>query len=407
MNFENAVASSSTAAEAQPHNRLVAKDINPNCIAAIVLPVRNEVGFLPKNLESFARQVDINNRPFDANFFEIIIFANNCDDESAKIARRWQRKNKHLNVHVAEAKICPENANIGFVRRWLMTEANDRLRQNRAKGGVILTTDADTAVASDWLAANLCEIKNGADAVGGRILIEDDELKKMSQKARRFHLLDTDYCLLTAEIEARLDYIAHDYLPRHHQHFNASFAVTTAAFARAGGVPRVRFLEDVAFYQALLRVDARFRHSPKVTVETSSRQCGRTEMGLSTQIKEWKLMGEKGAELKAECARAIEERVRLRRNLRSLWRKAQHYSVFRAEISPVADKLLVCEDFISNQLNAPQTFGSLYEKVLREQSRIGEWAKKFPDAEVGQSLFRLRNLANSLRRETALAARAA
>ncbi len=406
MNFENAVASFSAAAEAQPHNRLVAKDINPNCIATIVLPVRNEAGFLVKNLESFARQVDINNRPFDTNLFEIIIFANNCDDESAKIARRWQRKNKHLNVHIAEAKIRPENANIGFVRRWLMTEADNRLRRNRAKGGVILTTDADTAVASDWLAANLCEIKNGADAVGGRILIKADELKKMSGKARRFHLLDTDYRLLTAEIEARLDYIAHDYLPRHHQHFNASFAVTTAAFARAGGVPRVRFLEDVAFYHALLRVDARFRHSPLVNVETSSRQCGRTEMGLSTQIKEWKIMGEKGDKLQVESAKAIEERIRLRKSLRFLWRKVQHYTVFRAEISAVSDKLLVSEDFVSNQLNEPQTFGSLYEKILREQAKTGEWAKKFPDAEVEQSLFNLRNLVKPLRRETALAARA-
>lgn len=401
MNFSNAVSTVETQTQ-----RLVAAKINPNCTATIVLPVRNEAGFLAKNLESFARQIDLNNRPFDSKLFEIIVFANNCDDESAEIARRWQRENKHLTVHVAEAKIRPENANIGFVRRWLMSEANDRLRRNRANGGVILTTDADTVVAPDWLAANLSEIKNGADAVGGRILIKPDELKKMSQKALRFHLLDTDYRLLTAEIEARLDFIAHDYLPRHHQHFNASFAVTTVAFARAGGVPPVRFLEDVAFYQALLRVDARFRHSPKVMVETSSRQCGRTEMGLSTQIKEWRLMGEKGAELKAECARAIEERIRLRKNLRSLWRKAQHYGVFRTEIAPVADKLLVCEDFVSNQLNAAQTFGSLYEKVLREQSKTGEWAKKFPDAEVEQSLFKLRNLANSLRRETALAARA-
>jgi len=401
MNFSNAV----SAAEAQPH-KLIATDINPDCIATIVLPVRNEAGFLPKNLESFARQVDLNNRPFDANLFEIIVFVNNCDDESAEIARQWQRKNKHLNVHVAEAKICPENANIGFVRRWLMMEANNRLRQNRTKGGVILTTDADTAVASDWLAANLHEIKNGADAVGGRILIKANELKKMSQKARRFYLLDTDYRLLAAEIEARLDYIAHDYLPRHHQHFNASFAVTTAAFARAGGVPRVRFLEDVAFYQALLRVDARFRHSPIVSVETSSRQCGRTEAGLSTQIKEWRIMGEKGDKLQVECAKAIEERIRLRKSLRFLWRKIQHYNVFRSEVSSVSDKLLVSEDFVSNQLNEPQTFGSLYEKILREQARTGEWAKKFPDAEVEQSLVNLCNLVKSLRQETVLAARA-
>lgn len=402
MNFSNSAAEAAVADILQPS--LIGAEINPNCIASIVLPVRNEAEFLSKNLESFARQVDTNERAFDPNLFEIIVFANNCDDRSAEIARAWQRKNSRLNVHIAEAKICRKNSNIGFVRRLLMNEAFARLRRNRLRNGVILTTDGDTEIAPNWLAANLHEIKNGADAVGGRILIDVDELKKMNRNARRFHLLDTDYRLLAAEAEARLDYVSHDYLPRHHQHFNASFAVTTAAFERAGGIPKVRYLEDVAFYHALLRVDARFRHSPFVKVKTSARHRGRTAVGLSTQINEWTVMGEKGIEFLVESAAAIAERNRLKKNLRDLWLKAQHYKVFRAEISSAAEKMLVREDFVFNQLNEPQTFGCLYEKILHQQIKQGDWAKKHPLEEIEKSLYDLRMLARQLREKKSLAA---
>ena len=380
-------------------SRLVAYNIDPNCLAVIVLPVRNEAELLAENLESLTYQIS-GRRFFEPKLFEIIVFANNCQDHSAEIARCWQRKNRHLKIHVAEADIRPENSNIGYVRRCLMNEAYQRLRRTARKSGVILTTDADTKVAPNWLAANLEEIKNGADAVGGRILIDRHELDKMHRQARRFHLFDTAYRLLTAEIEARLDYVSHDYLPRHHQHFNGSFAVTTEAFARAGGVPDVRFLEDVAFYQSLLRVDARVRHSPLVRVQTSARRDGRTESGLSTQINEWAVLGENGEKFLVESAVEIEERFHLRKNLRGMWNDSRRLAIADEKVSALAERFLIAKNFLRRELDAPQTFGSLYEKVTLEQSKTGEWAKKYVPVEIEKTLFDLRGLAHKLRKET-------
>lgn len=384
--------------------RLVAAPIKPECIATVVLPVRDEESHLSANLESLAHQTDTRGRLFRPELFEIIIFANNCSDRSANIARLWRRKNQRLTIHVVEADICPENSNIGFVRKWMMDEAYRRLIKNNRGGGVILTTDADTRVAPDWLAANLLEIKNGADAVGGRILISAEELKKMPSAARRFHLYDTVYRLLATEVEACLDFIAHDFLPRHHQHFNASFAVTTEAYRRAGGVPPVRFLEDVALYHALLRVDARFRHSPLVRVWTSGRECGRTEAGLSTQIKEWRLLGANGDHHYVESAASIKERAAQRKILRDFWECSRYTKVFAPRIARLADGLLIAKDFLAEELNEPQTFGSLYEKIIVEQSKIGAWLEKFPHVEVEQARFDLRNAARQLRIERAAAA---
>ncbi len=377
---------------------LVAADIRRECFATVVVPVHNEAEHLQMTLESFTRQIDVRKKPLDPNLFEIIIYANNCRDESAAIARRWKSLNTSLNVHVVEADLPPENSNIGFVRRMLMNEANTRLRRNLHQGGIIMTTDGDTCVAPNWIAANMQEIKDGADAIGGRILISPTEIRQMDGKARRFHLLDTGYRLLTAELEARLDCVSHDYLPRHHQHFNGSFAVTTEAFRRAGGIPEVRFLEDVAFYHSLLRVDARFRHSPFVRVNTSARHSGRTESGLSTQISEWTMMGRNFDEYFVESAAAVEQRFYLRSRLRDLWKRREIIPIF-PETNALADQLFVPESFLRTELENPQTFGAMLENIEREQHRIGGWANNYPLMAVEKTLGELRRILEVRRRE--------
>ena len=378
------------------HQNLIENELNDECYVMVVLPICNEAGYLLLTLQSLARQVDLQNRPLDPNIYEIIVFANNCADDSAEIARRWHEDNSFLNVHIAEAHLPAENSNIGFVRRFLMNEAYLRLSRNQYKSGVILTTDGDTRVASDWIAANLREIKSGADAVGGRITIDFEDLRKMDEKARRFYLLDTGYRLSAAEIEAHLDYLSHDYLPRHHQHFNGSFAVTTDAFRRAGGIPDVNFLEDVAFYHSLLRVDAKFRHSPFVRVKTSARRDGRTDLGLSTQINEWTIMGENSDEYWVESAMAIERRIKNRSDLRTLWR---HGATADLTAARLAGKLHVSKEFLEAELFNSQTFGSLHEKVQQEQMIKGEWASRYPLELIRKALSDLRSLAEKLRRE--------
>lgn len=381
---------------AQAHKLIIPNEINRNCRVSIVIPVRNEAETIAETLKSLVNQVDLKNHRLAPDSFEIIILANNCTDNSADIVRFFAKANSDLNIHLAETHLPPEKANVGYVRRRLMNEAYARLCQNKFKSGVIMTTDGDTCPAPNWIVANLREIKNGADAVGGRILMKPRGLREMNEKTRRFHLLDTGYRLLAAELEARLDYIAHDYLPRHHQHFNGSFAVTTAAFDRAGGIPPVSFLEDVAFFQSLMRVDARFRHSPFVRVETSSRIAGRAEMGLSTQIKEWTVMGENGDTYFVENAASIAQRINLRSVLRSVWNgKEANF----ARITRLADDLMISPNMLKNELQIKQTFGSLLEKVQRAQNAGGEWQRRYPLVCVSRAIWDLRQILEIARRQ--------
>jgi len=380
---------------------LIDAAIAPDCFFSIVIPIRNEAEFLYKTLSAFSRQTDLRNSPLDANFFEIILLINNSQDDSAKIARNWQAQNKKINLHIVQINLPTEKSNIGFIRRFLMNEAYKRLKQNKFRGGIIATTDGDTQVSPDWIAANIEEIKNGADAVGGRILINLPELEQMDSKARNFHLLDEEYRLLVAEMEHFFDNLSHDSHPRHYQHFNASIAVTTDIFAKAGGVPKVNFLEDVAFYQSLMRIDAKFRHSQAVKVFTSARHVGRTEEGLSTQINKWKMMGQNGDVFLVESAQAIERRLVARNNLRNFLSQPKSKNKYdHKEIIKLAGTFYITPNFLAQMLNQSQTFGCLLEKVYKNQARIGEWSNRNPQVPVEIAISDLRRKLEKLRGES-------
>lgn len=379
---------------------LFAAPAAPGCFFSIVVPVRDEAGHLTAALDALTRQVDLRNCPLDPEIYEILVLANNCRDDSARTAREWRQSNPKIKIHVAEICLPPRFSNIGYVRRRLMNEAFRRLTANRSGGGIIATTDGDTRVAPDWIARTIAEIKNGADAVGGRILIEDRELAQMDERARRFHLLDEEYRLLVAEYECRLDALEHDVHPRHHQHFNGSFAVTTDAFRRAGGIPAVPFLEDIAFYHALLRIDAKVRHSPLVKVFTSARHFGRSPIGLSFQLNEWRKLGASGARLFVEPAGAVRAKITARKILRRFWLAAASGDCPKPKaVAALARQLCVPRRFILKQIEKPQTFGSLQETIYRRQHASRRWHRRYPPSAVESAIADLKISLESSRAE--------
>lgn len=371
--------------------------ISRDCFISAVIPACNEEKTITETLISLSRQKFVN-----PENFEVIVLANNCSDETARISKEWGKKNPSVNILTVEIETAAENANIGFVRKLLMDEAFARLVGNRFGKGIILTTDADTSVSENWIFENLREIDKGADAVGGRILISKSELEKMNENSRKFHLEDEEYNLLRAEIEALIDDMPFDKNPRHHQHFNASFACTTDIYKKAGGVPQVKFLEDVAFFEALNRIDAKFRHSPAVKVFTSSRHLGRSEVGLSFQLNLWKNLREAGEDFLVESAESITDRFSAKRAARYLWRdfsenlknKENNYGA----ILNLAEKMFVTAEFIENELEKHQTFGAFYDSLRCEQAQYH--SQKFPLVSIEKALEDLKALVGKLRTQS-------
>ncbi|QIY83176.1 hypothetical protein HER18_06345 [Chryseobacterium sp. NEB161] len=183
-----------------------------------------------------------------------------------------------------------------------------------------MTTDGDTSVAPDWICQTIAEINSGADAVGGRILFYQDEVECLDQSTLSHFLKDEEYQLLIAELEGKIIGFDFDPVPRHHQHFNGSFAITTDCYARSGGIPQVEYLEDCAFFEKLQTIDAKVRHSNKVKVYTSARFAGRTQTGLSHQLGVWKDLGQKLEDYYVESCASVTNRFEQKKHLLNLWK---------------------------------------------------------------------------------------
>jgi len=356
--------------------------ILPSIKSCIVIPVKDEEAYILKNLASFAVQVDVFGALLDPSQFEILILANNCTDRTVTFIQEFQRQHPHLNLYLEEVKLSPKQANIGYVRRKLMECGYSRLSKNG--GGNILTTDGDTVVAPDWIAQTHLEIENDADAVGGRILLSGHELSDLDEFTLLHHLRDEKYHLLIAELEGKIINPVYDPNPRHHQHFNGSFAITTECYAKSGGVPIIDHLEDCAFFERLESVDAKIRHSPKVTVHTSARCIGRAEIGLSYQLNIWKNLGNNVEEYFVESCASIIGRLTQKRSLITLWEsKEQTQSDFDQMLKKIIPEITVSEEIYHSFLNMLY-FGEWYKKVMQLQNV--SHTNKFPAVHIDTAI---------------------
>jgi Glycosyl transferase family 2 len=372
----------------------------PQCEVSVIIPVKDEAQTLSHTLTAFANQICLNRQPLNPLSYEIIVLANNCTDESATIAHQFAREHPQLAVHVAEVTLPPDRAYIGYVRKLLMDAAYHRLMSLGKEQGIIASTDGDTQVAATWIAATLHEIAGGVDAVGGRIITDRQSRHALPPQAKTCFLQEVGYRSLVAEMEYYLDPDPYDPLPRHYQHYGASLAVTADMYAKAGGMPPVRTPEDEAFYQSLLRVNARFRHSPLVQVTTSARASGRSPVGLANQLRKWTEMSVDSA-LKVEPAAATISRFRSRRKLRFLWQKSVYgYARISAtEIEPLAQKLGVGADWLLDELVQHHTFGGLFEKVTQHQHQT--WLSRWQPIDVQIAISDLRQYIARLNHRTA------
>ena len=370
------------------HDFFSGLEISPDVKSCIVIPVKDEENYILKTLTSFAEQVDLKGRALDPEKFEILVLANNCTDNSVAYIKQFQKNYLHLKIYLDEVKLPPAQANIGYVRRKLMECAFLRLSKNG--GGLIMTTDGDTMVGPDWIAQTHQEIENGAEAVGGRILLSDSEQSALDEFTLLHHFRDEKYHLLIAQLEGKIMNCNYDPNPRHHQHFNGSFAITTDCYTRSGGVPVVDHLEDCAFFEILKSVDARVRHSHDVKVYTSARCVGRTEIGLSYQLNVWKNLGNHVDDYFVESGASIISRLTEKRDLMTLWgMKNLKESDFKRSMKEINPELTVNGEIYKSFLQTTY-FGEWHKKVMQLKQVTGR--KRFPPVHIDNAIKDLQKM---------------
>ncbi len=145
-----------------------------------------------------------------------------------------------------------------------------------APDGLIASTDADSAVAADWLERQHAHLARGALAIAGQIelaAVEAAELPAGVLTRRR---------ALAAE---RLSEVRRaDPAAEHHHFGGASFALTAATYRRVGGIEPLAVLEDAAFAERLRAFGIPVLRAGDVRVRTSARREGRTARGLAVDL---------------------------------------------------------------------------------------------------------------------------
>jgi Glycosyltransferase like family 2 len=253
-------------------------------LSVVAVPAHKEASCIAECLAALALQRDETGAPIAQGCFEILIYANNCSDETASIARQSSLSIPHP-VRVVEEDMPVGQLNAGCARKRAMDLAAIRLAEVAPVNGLILTTDADSRVAPTWLAATLHEFDKGVDCVAGYIDAIPGEYLALGREFLTRGRLEDTYLRYLAEIYARCDPRPHDPWPNHRVSAGASLAVTLAAYSAIGGLPARPFGEDSALTKALDRAGFKVRHSTDVCVTTSCRFDGRATGGAADTMR--------------------------------------------------------------------------------------------------------------------------
>jgi hypothetical protein len=237
--------------------------------AIAAIPVRDEQDRIESCLDALLAQRDISGRPFPPGALGLVLLLNNCSDRTEAIAR-GRLATSGAPFALVNVALPPSQANAGFARRLALDLAALWLERMNRRGGVLLTTDADSRVPPQWLARKLAAIHAGCGAVAGRVTLEPAEEGLLPRALMRRTASESAYERTLLALSARIDPIAHDPWPNHWSASGASYGVTLDAYHTIGGLPCPASGEDRALADALLRYDIPIRHDPEIVVVTSA-----------------------------------------------------------------------------------------------------------------------------------------
>jgi hypothetical protein len=274
----------------------------------VAIPAKNEAERIGPCLLALSRQTS---GP-DA----VLLLLNGCTDRTLAITQALSVVAPY-QLHIHSHTFRPAMASAGHARRLAMQRAAALV----GRRGILLTTDADSVVAEDWVERNLLALSAGADIVCGRAIIDPVEATFIPSHLHADDALECELTELMDRIAALLDPDPADPWPRHTEAAGASLAVTVEAFRRVGGLPAMASGEDRAFVRALMRRDARVRHDPTVKVTVSGRIHGRAPGGMADTIRRRMRRQDEFTDESVEPAVDAYRRIDFRRRVRLAWRE--------------------------------------------------------------------------------------
>lgn len=219
-------------------------EVPPECRrVVVVVPVHNEELLLGPCLSAVAEASEHAGVPT-----EVIVVLDACSDSSADIADAWADKTGYMVLPV-------DHRNVGAAR------AAGFLASERGAGTWFATTDADSAVRSDWLSSQLAHARRGAHVVAGTVSADLGE--NMMAAAYR---------------SAYRNRMGH-----RHVH-GANLGLSSEAYWSVGGFSALETGEDVELVQKLEYSAFPVMYACDSPVSTSCRRVGRAPNGFAAHL---------------------------------------------------------------------------------------------------------------------------
>jgi glucosyl-3-phosphoglycerate synthase len=237
--------------------------------ASVVLPAKDEESLIFRCLEALANQ-----RGVSRESYEVLLVLDRCSDATEERAREVAEAHPEFRLRFLSGP----GRGVGHARRAGMEAAYGRLTKVGRSGGLIASTDADSVVAPDWVAAQISLAGEGAKAIGGRIELED---------GGRFL---PENVLAWYERQSRSRYrrvlssSASEKVPEHWQFSGASLSLTAETYRKIGGLPPQADLEDEYLERTLEENGVEITRTSSVKVTTSARTLGRASRGLAQSL---------------------------------------------------------------------------------------------------------------------------
>jgi glucosyl-3-phosphoglycerate synthase len=241
---------------------------HPALRICVVVPTRNEEELIGSCLRALAEQEQVS-----CEEYEILLVLDHCTDGTETRARDVAASYPGLRLYFLDGP----GKGSGHARRVGMEDACDRLYAVGRPHALISSTDADTVVASDWVAVQLAAAERGARAIGGRIELADDGTVPIALLEWHLARGDLRHRKLLSELtpSGRTE---------HWQFSGASMALTAAVYRMVGGMEPRHALEDEQLEHALRRHGVPIERLLSVRVATSARLVGRAGQGLAHDL---------------------------------------------------------------------------------------------------------------------------
>ena len=222
---------------------------------------------LPLLLDGVAAQEGV-----DPAALTLCFLFDRCSDASRTVVEH-HRHALPCDIRMAEMAGCPM-PNAGSARRAAMAIA---LGTGESPPDLLLTTDADSVPAPDWVACARKALTR-ADVACGRI-------ERLDSPHRGQDRIERYYDRLHA-LRRRLDPVAWEEAPAHHFSGGANLAFRTHVYVALGGFAPVPSGEDARIVDDAARAGFRVRRDATMLVRTSARRVGRASAGLAATLRQ-------------------------------------------------------------------------------------------------------------------------